>query len=118
MRIMIGSILIILSLMNSLDCRPVENVALIKGENGYESKESLLFASLTMKEDEIGTAKIGLDLIRKRRNSPCTDQFQNVDRLTYNQDPQMMLQNLPEEFNSITIFTPCQNDYDFSRWGG
>ena len=105
---------------------------MIKAENIYESKENLLFARLTMKEDEMGATSIGLDLIRKRRNIPCdperfvqislTDpisQFSNeVDRLTYNEDPQRMLQNRPEEFNDITIFNPCQNDDDFSRWGG
>ena len=120
--------------MNSFECRPVQNIAMIKAGNTYErGKESLLFARLIMKEDEMGTTKIGLDLIRKRRNIPCTDperfvqnsltdpisQFSNdLDRLTYNEDPQTMLQNMPEEFNEITIFNPCQNDDDFSRWGG
>ena len=81
----------------------------------------------------MGKTKIGLDLIRKRRNIPCNDperfaqisltdsmsQFSNeVDRLSYNEDAQTMLQNLPEEFSAITIFNPCQNDDDFSRWGG
>ena len=118
--------------MNSFECIPVQNIAMIRAENGNESKESLLFARLHIKQDEMGTTKIGLDLIRKRRNIPCdperfveislTDpisQFSNeVDRLTFNEDSQRMLQNMPEEFNDITIFNPCQNDDDFSRWGG
>ena len=119
--------------MNSFDCKPVQNIAMIKAENNYESKKSLLFARLIIKEDEMGKTKIGLDLIRKRRNIPCNDperfvqisladsmsQFSNeVDRLSYNEDAQTMLQNLPEEFSAITIFNPCQNDDDFSRWGG
>ena len=54
--------------MNSFECRPVQNIAMIKARNNYES---LLFARLIMKEDEMETTKIGLDLIRKRRNSPC-----------------------------------------------
>ena len=105
---------------------------MVKAENGNDNKESLLFARLTMKEDEMGATRIGLDLIRKRRNIPCdperfvqislTDPISQssneVDRLTYNEDPQRMLQNMPEEFNEITIFNPCQNDDDFSRWGG
>ena len=102
--------------MNSFECRPVENIAIIKARNDYES---LLFARLIMKEDEMETTKIGLDLIRKRRNSPCTNQFSNdADRLTYNEDPQTILQNMPEEFNELTILIPCQNDEDFSGWGG
>ena len=102
--------------MNSFECRPVQNIAMIKGRNDYES---LLFARLIMKEDEMETTKIGLDLIRKRQNSPCTNQFSNdADRLTYNEDPQTILQNMPEEFNELTILIPCQNDEDFSGWGG
>ena len=118
--------------MNTFECKPVQNIAMIKAGSSNESKETLLFARLIMNEDEMGTKKIGLDLIRKRRNIPCdperfvqislTDpisQFSNeVDRLTFNEDPQRMLQNMPEEFNKMTIFNPCQNDDDFSRWGG
>ena len=106
---------------------------MMNAENIYERNERLLFARLDIKQDEMGTTKIGLDLIRKRRNIPCNDperfaqisltdsmsQFSNeVDRLSYNEDAQTMLQNLPEEFSAITIFNPCQNDDDFSRWGG
>ena len=72
---LICSISFIISLINNFECRPVQNIAMIKAGNGYESKESLLFARLIMKEDEMETTKIGLDLIRKRRNSPCIDQF-------------------------------------------
>ena len=130
---MICSIMFILSLMNSFECKPVQNIAMIKAENIYESNQRILFARLNIKQDEMGATKIGLDLIRKRRNIPCTDperfiqssltdpisQFSNgVDRLTYNEDAQTMLQNMPEEFNELTIFNPCQNDDDFSRWGG
>ena len=105
---------------------------MVKAEHIYESKDRLLFARLNIKQDEMGSKTIGIDLIRKKRNIPCdperfvqisitnpTSQFSNeVDRLTYNEDAQMMLQNMPEEFNEITIFNPCQNDDDFSRWGG
>ena len=118
--------------MNSFECIPIQNIAMIKAENIYESNERLFFARLNIKQDEIGSKTIGIDLIRKRRNIPCdperfvqislTDpisQFSNeVDRLTFNEDPQRMLQNMPEEFNKMTIFNPCQNDDDFSRWGG
>ena len=131
---MICSIFFVLSLMNMFECRPVQNIAtMIKSENIYESNERLFFARLNIKQDEIGSKTIGIDLIRKRRNIPCTDperfvqrslidpisQLSNdLDRLTYNEDPQTMLQNMPEVFNAITIFNPCQNDDDFSRWGG
>ena len=105
--------------MNSFECRPVQNITMIKAENIYESNERLLFSRLNIKQDEMGTKTIGIDLIRKRRNSPCTDQFSNdADRLTYNEDPQTILQNMPEEFHELTIVIPCQNDEDFSRWGG
>ena len=130
---MICSIMFILSLMNSFECKPVQNIAMIKAENIYESNEGILFARLNIKQDEMKIKTIGIDFIRKRRNIPCTNperfvqrslndpisQFSNeVDRLTFNEDPQMMLQNMPEESNEFTIFNPCQNDDDFSRWGG
>ena len=105
---------------------------MVKAEHIYESKDRLLFARLNIKQDEMGSKTIGIDLIRKRRNIPCDlerfvqislndpiSQFSNeVDRLSYNEDAQTMLQNLPEDFSAITIFNPCQNDDDFSRWGG
>ena len=57
--------------MNSFECKPVQNVVMVKAEHIYESKDRLLFARLNIKQDEMGSKTIGIDLIRKKRNIPC-----------------------------------------------